>query len=118
MRLRLRMIASVCGTDKDPQPLDEQVRILEDAGVVVLDSNAAAVRHALAVLEGIGASRTAQEVPEATRRLVSETPQVVNVGLPAFAEPIQQYGGRVVQYTWSPLAGGNRRLQRILAALT
>lgn len=112
------VIASVCGTDKDPQPLDEQVRILEDAGVVVLDSNAAAVRHALAVLEGIGASRTAQEVPEATRRLVSETPQVVNVGLPAFADPIQQYGGRVVQYTWSPLAGGNRRLQRILAALT
>ena len=36
----------------------------------------------------------------------------------AFAEPIQQYGGRVVQYTWSPVAGGNRRLQRILAALT
>ncbi len=112
------VIASVCGTDKDPQPLDEQVRILEEAGIVVLDSNAAATRHALAVLEGIGEARTAQEVPKATRRLVSEMPQVVNVGLPAFAEPIQQYGGRVVQYTWSPVAGGNRRLQRILAALT
>ena len=52
-------IASVVGTAEDPQGLDEQVRILEDAGVVVLPSNAQAARFAAALvkpelLEGAG----------------------------------------------------------------
>ncbi len=52
-------VASVVGTADDPQGLDEQVRILEDAGVAVLPSNAQAARFAAAVvrpelLEGDG----------------------------------------------------------------
>jgi len=41
------IIASVTGTDDDPQQLSRQVRILRDAGVVVAASNAAATQLAL-----------------------------------------------------------------------
>lgn len=44
-------VASVVGTAEDPQGLDEQVRILEDAGVVVLPSNAQAARFAAALVK-------------------------------------------------------------------
>lgn len=42
----LLVIGSVCGTSADPQGRDGQRRILEDAGVVVFASNAAAARFA------------------------------------------------------------------------
>jgi len=41
------IIASVTGTDEDPQQLSRQIRILRDAGVVVAASNAAATQLAL-----------------------------------------------------------------------
>ena len=44
-------VASVVGTADDPQDMDEQVRILEDAGVVVLPSNAQATRFAAALVK-------------------------------------------------------------------
>jgi FdrA protein len=43
------IVASVIGTDDDPQPRREQVEKLEAAGVVVADSNADAAALALAV---------------------------------------------------------------------
>lgn len=54
-----QFVASVVGTADDPQDMDGQVRILEDAGVAVLPSNAQAARFAAAVvrpelLEGDG----------------------------------------------------------------
>ena len=44
-------IASVVGAADDPQGLEEQVRILEDAGVVVWPSNAQAARFAAALVK-------------------------------------------------------------------
>ncbi len=40
------VVAFVCGTDADPQPLSEQVEVLEKAGIIVLPSNAEAARVA------------------------------------------------------------------------
>ncbi len=50
----LSVVASVCGTEEDPQGLDRQVACLEEAGVVVLPSSAQAARFAalLAVQAG------------------------------------------------------------------
>jgi FdrA protein len=48
----LQVVASVCGTDQDPQGLAGQRRILAEAGVVVVDSNAAAVRAAIDSVRG------------------------------------------------------------------
>jgi FdrA protein len=44
-------IASVCGTSGDPQDLDKQETTLENAGVVVLPTNAAATRLAGYILD-------------------------------------------------------------------
>ncbi len=45
----LSVVASVCGTEDDPQPLSEQVRKLESTGVVVMPSNIQAVRMAIKI---------------------------------------------------------------------
>jgi FdrA protein len=41
------ILASVTGTDSDPQPRAAQVRKLTEAGVIVADSNADAARMAI-----------------------------------------------------------------------
>ncbi len=46
----LAVVASVCGTDKDPQNYIEQKRKLEDAGVLVMPSNAQAARMAALIV--------------------------------------------------------------------
>jgi FdrA protein len=40
----LSMIGSICGTENDPQSLEESQKRLEEAGVIVMPSNAQAVR--------------------------------------------------------------------------
>ena len=47
------IIASVCGTDADPQGYSEQVRKLEQAGVIVTTSNADAAELAVRVVQSI-----------------------------------------------------------------
>ena len=49
---RIVFVASICGTDADPQNASTQKKALEDAGVVVCDSNAQAVHLASALIEG------------------------------------------------------------------
>ncbi|MGI8701283.1 MAG: hypothetical protein ACR2JU_08765 [Nocardioidaceae bacterium] len=55
----LLVLGSVCGTAADPQGIDGQRRILRDAGVGLFPSNAAAARHAAALVND---QRTAQEI--------------------------------------------------------
>ncbi len=49
----LCVVAGICGTKGDPQDYSEQVRKLEAEGVVVLPSNAQAVRFAIKVLREV-----------------------------------------------------------------
>ncbi|WP_371362391.1 Protein FdrA [Sporomusa rhizae] len=44
------VVTFVCGTEKDPQVLSHQVTILKQAGIIVLESNAAAAGFAAALL--------------------------------------------------------------------
>lgn len=46
------VVASVCGTDGDPQGLRSQVAALEEVGVVVLPSNAQAAAYGVVVIGG------------------------------------------------------------------
>ncbi len=46
------IVASVTGTDRDPQPRSAQVRKLTEAGVIVAESNADAARMAIAAIGG------------------------------------------------------------------
>jgi FdrA protein len=46
----LAVVASVCGTDEDPQGLERQEKALREAGVLLTESNASAARLAGALV--------------------------------------------------------------------
>ena len=111
-------MASVCGTERDPQSLSEQTAALERAGVSVLPDNATAARHALAILRRHRAPPVQPATtPAPIGRLLSAPPRIINIGLREFAEALHARGARVVHYEWSPVAGGDPRLQALLDTL-
>lgn len=114
----IAVVASVCGTECDPQSLSAQTAALERAGVAVLGDNAAATRHALAILR----RRHEPPRPPSTtsapiRRLLSAPPRIINIGLREFAVALHERGAHVVHYDWAPVAGGDPRLQALLETL-
>ncbi|MBG9982588.1 acyl-CoA synthetase FdrA [Aerococcaceae bacterium DSM 111020] len=125
----LYVIASIVGTKQDPQDYDQTLATLEDAGVIVKDSNADAITYALALMgqhiefpdksfvdytgEKLQLEKPSQEIIN----LLNTLPKVINIGIESFTEPIRTYGGEAVQYTWRPRAGGNQKLIKILNEL-
>jgi len=127
----LAIVASVCGTPDDPQNAAAQREALAEAGVLVEDSNARAVRLAALIAEARGGTPT-PAVPktvhaasgpvewpdvEAVLTLLGRAPTVVNVGLELFAESLQAQGVPVVPVDWTPPAGGKQRLLDLLDKL-
>ena len=126
---QLHVIATVCGTRQDPQNYDQSVAVLKAAGALVEDSNAKAVRLALQ-LKGVTYTEADKRVvkrdfqkvalPQPSNQLMellTTKPRVINIGLESFNESILKFGGKSVQYTWRPVAGGNKKLIRILNKL-
>ena len=114
------VVASVCGTSRDFQGYADQVAKLRDAHVTVLPNNAAAVRHALALLATSSRPSTAGETeptPPRIAQLLEDGPTVLNIGLRSFAETLATAGVATVQYDWAPVAGGDSRLAGLLRAL-
>jgi FdrA protein len=92
-----------------------QTEALTRAGVTVFGDNAAAVRHALAMLCRRQAPRAREEAtPAPIRRLLAAPPRIINIGLREFADAVHARGGDVVHYEWAPVAGGDPRLQALL----
>jgi len=54
----LSVVASVCGTSKDPQDLSSQVKRLDQVGAVVMPSNAQAARFAAMISTRISCMST------------------------------------------------------------
>ncbi len=127
----LPIVASVCGTDQDPQDYGAQVGALVEAGVVVQASNAAAVRVAGLIAEAAGSKgrpRPATVIPvPAMRRplpdvsgveaLLRERLRVINVGLELFVESLAAQGTDVVGVDWQPPAGGKQKFIDLLDKL-
>jgi succinyl-CoA synthetase alpha subunit len=125
----LQVVATVVGTDKDPQNYQEAVQRLLDQHVLVAESNAKAVQLALR-LKGIELTEADKPVvpyqgetiaiPYASpsvAELLNTKPRVINVGLQSFNESIQAFGGKSIQFNWKPRAGGNKKMIHILNAL-
>lgn len=123
------VVATVCGTSKDPQNYDSTVQRLKDAGVFVEESNVKAVQLAL-LLKGIERSEADKKqvpytgekialptVSERVMELLTTKPRIINVGLQSFNESILTFGGESEQFNWRPRANGNKRMIRILDAL-
>jgi len=125
----LYFVATVCGTEKDPQNYQEAVNRLKAAGVYVAPSNAQAVQLALAlkgatlseadkaVNDYTGSKFEVPTVSEKVMELLTTKPRIINVGLQSFNESILQYGGKTEQFNWRPRANGNKKMIRILDAL-
>jgi FdrA protein len=132
-RRRVVFVASVCGTDADPQGYEAQTTILREAGVHVKETNARAARFAGRVAEALGARAGAAQAlttldPAGTSpslalpsdtilRLLRDGPRVVNVGLPIFEESLRGQGVPVVSLGWRPPAGGDAEMLELLAKL-
>ncbi|SER84537.1 FdrA protein [Propionibacterium cyclohexanicum] len=115
---QVRVVASICGTERDEQKLSAQAEVLREAGVRVLPDNAAAARHAAALARRIGtaAPSRSSDVPKAIAGLLGG-PRTINVGLASFAEDLAGIGAPVVQWSWSPPAGGDAQLARLVDRL-
>jgi FdrA protein len=125
------LVASVCGTDDDPQNAAAQRAALVDAGVLVEDSNARAARLAGLIAEARGSRGEPWSPPPIApaaspppwpdvgnvRRLLQAPPAVINVGLELFAESLQAQGVPVVAVDWQPPAGGKKHLLDLLDKL-
>ncbi|GGC76413.1 acyl-CoA synthetase FdrA [Enterococcus wangshanyuanii] len=125
----LFVIGTIVGTDEDPQNIHEQEAIMKEAGVILCDSNAQAVRMALAILDHPLKQEEKAIVPQPTVTPITITPSeamlalltnqgFINIGLRSFSEAITNHGGNVVQYDWQPVAGGNITLQKALQFLS
>jgi len=127
---KLYFVASVCGTQHDPQSYDAAIRTLKECGVLVEESNARAVRLALK-LKGIDVKEADKQVVDKKMEikalpavsdnvleLLNSKPRIVNIGLSSFNQSILAYGGSSVQYDWKPAAGGNKKLIKILNVLS
>lgn len=125
----LYVVASVSGTENDPQDYQGHITSLKEAGIIVKDNNNEAVRTALNIVglevkdpkkvrvEKVASTTFDLSVSDQIVDLVNHTPSVINVGLKSFSEAIVKTGGKVVQFDWRPVAGGNEKMRKILSLL-
>lgn len=120
----LIFVASTSGTEGDPQRYSDQVAKLREGGAIMLESNAEAAECAIRLIGLLDRDDCQDEAgpPEQSEKrgvadLLAARPRIVNIGLKQFAETIHQHHGRVIQFNWRPLAGGDRRLADLIARL-
>jgi FdrA protein len=143
----LAVVATVCGTDADPQNRARQVGQLESVGVLIEETNARAAALAGAIVggtarlprgavparsggrgaksggavtasvAGVPFEHAARASGEAGPALLARPPGVVNVGLAGFAESLRAQGVPVIDVDWRPPAGGDRAMLDLLERL-
>jgi FdrA protein len=108
----LVVIATLTGTDADPQGRSGQIDTLRAAGVSVVETLEEAV------LLAISLTRHQNNNSNLKRHCtLLDGVQVINAGLRSFALDLQSSGTPVVHYQWAPVAGGNARLASLLKQL-
>lgn len=107
----IAIIATVTGTEQDPQVRSEQIRYLEEAGIAVMNSLPEAATLACMIITPPVYAAPQQEPT------ILQSASVINAGLRSFAEDLQANEIPVVHYQWAPVAGGNTKLANILKKL-
>lgn len=130
-------VATVCGTQDDPQGYAQQCRVLRENDIILTESNAQAVRLAAALVGArakagstgpapesmkltpltLTNENTMPEVPVHLPALLATGPRVINLGLELFATQLKACGVPVVHVDWRPPAGGDTRLASLLERL-
>ncbi|HAT7568161.1 TPA: acyl-CoA synthetase FdrA [Citrobacter werkmanii] len=107
----LYAIATVTGTERDPQCRSLQIATLEDAGIAVVSSLPEATLLAAELI------CPSQPLSDKSTPPLLEKVAVINAGLRSFALDLQAAEMPVVHYQWAPVAGGNKKLARLLERL-
>jgi hypothetical protein len=122
------IIASVCGTTRDPQNRNIQEQKLREAGVIVMPSSAQAALLTGLVLSPLPPAEALQRTekrlqtasPSASARPKSSAAEhapsrffdqqlnVINVGVELMAKSLRDQGVPAAQVSWSPPAAGSR----------
>ncbi|MBE7719337.1 MAG: acyl-CoA synthetase FdrA [Lacrimispora celerecrescens] len=123
-------VAAICGTREDKQNYDLQKKKLEDIGVILCTSNKRAVETALCLIghpytetektilprEKVKSDRE-HAVSKQMMELLSQKPRVINIGLKSFTDVLDEFSCKAVQYQWTPPAGGDLELIKVLQYL-
>lgn len=104
-------IATMTGTDADPQGRSGQIDILRAAGIAVVETLEEAVLLAISLTHHHDVSVSTGHCA------LLDGIQVINAGLRSFALDLQSSGTPVVHYQWAPIAGGNAHLASLLKQL-
>lgn len=107
----LIVIATVTGSEQDPQCRSTQIAALREANIIVMDNLPEAILLALKLIT------PHQKVVSKPGYALLDKVSVINAGLRSFAEDLQSSGIPVVHYQWAPIAGGNQKLANILKKL-
>lgn len=106
----LIVIATVTGTEEDPQVRSEQIKKLVDAGIIIVDSPREAVMLATRLVEKKACCGACADLPS----IFTNEPKVINIGLRDFAQDMQTSGASCIHYQWAPSCQGDERLQKLL----
>jgi FdrA protein len=113
----LEVVCVVCGTDEDPQNLNNQMAQLKAAGALVDTSNEVICRYVGRILRAL-AERDEPKAHALGKPVDLEKLKkplaAINVGLESFAANLKDQGAPYVQVDWKPPAGGNEKLMNIL----
>ena len=109
----LEVVAVVVGTETDPQDRGRQRELLGAAGARVFDDVATAAAHVLARL-----GPAPEPLPAHVDLAALAPPAALNVGVEAFWTSLGEQGAPAVQVDWRPPAGGDERMQALLAKLS
>jgi FdrA protein len=113
----LEVVAVVSGTDEDPQDMNAQIQMLEEAGAVVETSNDVAARYVGRLLRSMGekdSSAAEHQMASVDLSTIKQPLAAINVGLDSFTESLAAQGAEVIHVDWRPAAGGNEKLMGIL----
>lgn len=112
-KTQFAVIATVTGTQEDPQIRAEQVSALEAANIKVVSTVPEAVALSAVLLSSTPTSSTTGET-----HYLLKNPQIINIGLSSFADDLLSCGANAIHYRWAPVAGGNARLAELLNKLS
>lgn len=116
----LEVVVVACGTDEDPQNLDNQIAQLKAAGALVDTDNEVICRYVGRTMRAIAEREDPAEETigkPVDLESMKKPLAAINVGLESFTANLKDQNAPVVQVEWKPPAGGNERLMNILSRM-
>ena len=116
----LEVVCVACGTDEDPQNLDNQIAQLRAAGALVDTDNEIICRYVGRTMRALAerGEPAAETIGKPVDLESLKKPlAAINVGLESFTANIKDQNAPVIHVDWKPPAGGNERLMNILSKM-